>query len=390
MLVVLAAVTVAAFPALAEAVGTVATQVPSLPPLLALVLALAFRQPRVILAVLLLAATGAALDHGSVPAGFSPDLNPYIAAVISILLPLNLAALATLGDHRVLSPVGVLRLAAVATEVIIATGIWLHHGSAATATLERPLVAALGAGVGHLGQIGLATGAIGIAIGGVMTIRRQSAIEGGLTAAVFAGVLALTVSGQRPLLLAAASGALAAGVVLEASGSAFRDRLTDLPGRRSFEADSADLTPPFAVAMADLDHFKQVNDSHGHDVGDQVLRMVAAHFRTIAGGRAFRIGGEEFAVIFPQMTTAAASKPLEKLRAAVAAAGFALRAPDRPSTRPDPPPARAARPRILNVTISIGLADSSGTGAGFAAVLRRADAALYKAKESGRNKVVTG
>lgn len=389
-LVVLAAVAVGAVPALAQAVGTVATQAPSLPPLIALVLALAFRQPRVVLAVLLLATTAAALDHGLLPPGFSPDLKPYLEVVISILLPFNLAALASLGDHRFLSPVGVLRLAAVATQVVLATGIWLRHGPAATAILERPVVAALGACVGHLGQIGLAAGTIAIVIGVTMTIRRESAIEGGLTAAVLAGTLAIAVGGQRPLLLAAASGALATGVVLAATGSAFRDKLTDLPGRRSFEVDNADLTPPFAVAMVDLDHFKQVNDSHGHDVGDQVLRMVAAHFRSVAGGRAYRIGGEEFAIIFPQMTAAAASGPLETLRTAVAAAGFALRAPDRPSKRPDPPPARAARPRTLKVTISIGVADSSGEGEGFAAALRRADAALYKAKESGRNKVVAG
>jgi diguanylate cyclase (GGDEF)-like protein len=169
---------------------------------------------------------------------------------------------------------------------------------------------------------------------------------------------------------------------------AFRDALTGLPSRRAFDDALRRLDGPCAIAMADVDHFKSVNDRHGHDVGDQVLRMVARVLEDVGhGGRAFRYGGEEFALLFPAKTAADCAGALEERRAAVEAASFTLRAPDRPRKKPKQP-ARRGSPNRLAVTISIGVAERTATDVPPDAVVQAADDALYRAKEAGRNRVV--
>ena len=94
---------------------------------------------------------------------------------------------------------------------------------------------------------------------------------------------------------------LVAAVAHEAYQMAFRDELTGLPGRRALNERLQRLGRSYVIAMADVDHFKKFNDTHGHDVGDQVLRLVAAQLRKIGGGgKAYRYGGEEFTLVFLQ------------------------------------------------------------------------------------------
>src|SRR5207244_5445715 len=82
----------------------------------------------------------------------------------------------------------------------------------------------------------------------------------------------------------------------------------------------------YTLAMADVDHFKNINDRHGHDVGDQVLKMVAAKLALVGGsGRAFRYGGEEFAVLFPGKSAEECLPELESRRRSGEETGFILR-----------------------------------------------------------------
>ena len=91
--------------------------------------------------------------------------------------------------------------------------------------------------------------------------------------------------------------------------------------------------------MADVDHFKNFNDTHGHDIGDQVLKLVAARLAEVeGGGRAFRYGGEEFCVIFDGRTAAQALPHLEAIRASIEDYQMAIRSEERPR---DPKPARS-------------------------------------------------
>jgi diguanylate cyclase (GGDEF)-like protein len=140
--------------------------------------------------------------------------------------------------------------------------------------------------------------------------------------------------------------------------------------------------------MVDVDHFKQFNDRYGHDVGDQVLRMVAAKLEQASGGgKAFRYGGEEFAVVFPDQSAADALPHLESLRREVQASCFVLRGPDRPKKKPDTPKPPSGPRKAVLVTVSIGVAAWDEQKRKADHVIKAADLALYRAKAAGRNKV---
>ena len=80
---------------------------------------------------------------------------------------------------------------------------------------------------------------------------------------------------------------------------AYHDELTTLPARRAFNERCSGLKKPYAVAVVDIDHFKKFNDTYGHETGDQVLRLVASKLASVTGGgRAYRVGGEEFSIYF--------------------------------------------------------------------------------------------
>src|SRR3990170_147382 len=116
---------------------------------------------------------------------------------------------------------------------------------------------------------------------------------------------------------------------------AFRDELTRLPGRRALNEALQQTGGQYAVAMVDVDHFKKFNDTYGHDVGDQVLKMVAARLDEVTGGgRAFRYGGEDLRVWFGGKRGDGALPPLALLRATIKDTRFPLRGPSRPRKKP--------------------------------------------------------
>lgn len=127
-----------------------------------------------------------------------------------------------------------------------------------------------------------------------------------------------------------------------------------------------------AVLMFDIDHFKQVNDTHGHDAGDDVLRELAA--RTLNSVRSVdlvaRQGGEEFVVVMPETDLSIAAAVAERLRAAVAREPFTVKADG----------------QNISITISVGVTAAAGDDR--ERMLKRADIALYMAKNQGRNRVV--
>lgn len=159
-----------------------------------------------------------------------------------------------------------------------------------------------------------------------------------------------------------------------------KDGLTGLMNRRYF-MQSAEVElqraqryrRPVTVAMADLDYFKKLNDTYGHAAGDAVLRVFAERVRDTLrqSDLVCRYGGEEFAFLFPEISTGETGQLAERLRASCA---------DNDVELPDG--------RRVKVTVSIGLADASECPIEIA--LRHADEALYEAKHQGRNRVVIG
>jgi diguanylate cyclase (GGDEF)-like protein len=215
----------------------------------------------------------------------------------------------------------------------------------------------------------------GVLIGVLFTAAAMVAvalIHGGPAVATNPSLLVL------PVALAASVGLVGSGVGrsdLDHRGLAIIDPLTGMLNRAALEAKivavthEANLTgEPVALAVADLDHFKVINDSHGHVVGDAVLATVASRIRSSlrAFDSAYRVGGEEFVVLLPGVDETAAAAVAERVRLAVSELPI------------DGVP----------VTISLGLAASeAGQPFDYQDVFAAADAALYQAKEDGRNRV---
>ena len=160
---------------------------------------------------------------------------------------------------------------------------------------------------------------------------------------------------------------------------AAHDSLTGLLTRRAFQdqferdvSRSRRSGEPFALALLDLDHFKQLNDGHGHPFGDEILRRTAQRLRS--GVRTHdilgRYGGEEFALLMPGLDKAAGLRTAERIRGAIAA--LELEHDD----------------EWLRLTISAGVAAFPQDGVDWESLLTAADEALYEAKASGRNRVV--
>jgi diguanylate cyclase (GGDEF)-like protein len=190
--------------------------------------------------------------------------------------------------------------------------------------------------------------------------------------------------------MTAAGVMLLVGLLQESHRLAFRDELTGLPGRRALDERLRTLGDQYAVAMVDVDHFKKFNDTHGHDIGDQVLKLVAGRLAQIdGGGIAYRYGGEEFCVLFPDNDLRRATRHLESMRASIERYKMAVRGPDRPRNPHDPSRLRLNKPaeKTLSVTVSIGVAQPGAALRTAAQVLKAADEALYRAKQAGRNRV---
>ena len=175
-------------------------------------------------------------------------------------------------------------------------------------------------------------------------------------------------------------------VIVDSYFLAYRDDLTGLPSRRALNQLALSLGRKYTVAMLDIDHFKKFNDTYGHDIGDQVLKLVASKIGDVkGGGKAFRYGGEEFTVVFPRKDIKQVLEALETVRQTIADYAVTIRNPAR-SNRQDRKATVRAGTKQVRVTISIGVASREGKQL-FSETLKVADQALYRAKNKGRNNV---
>lgn len=338
------------------------------------------------------------LEGVLVPASSRPVVTLFVGTTVVGLV----ALLALFRDRGVGSRVGLLQLmAAVSTTGMVALlALDTERVAVLAAHPEiEPLTRMTALGLPRLTVFV----ALVVAAVAAYTLQRYGGpIERGLAwVAVFVMVALLepVAMEHASLFLLAAGLTLTLAVVETSYVMAYRDELTGLPGRRALMQYMDGMEGTYTVAMVDVDHFKKFNDRHGHDVGDQVLKLVASCLaKAPGGGRAYRYGGEEFTLLFPGRVRDEALPHLEVVRASVAEARFTLRSWRRPRKKPDPKPKevggkkkgaqkkKARSPRRLSVTVSIGVADSSKDGDA-SAVLKRADSALYRAKKNGRDQV---
>lgn len=200
-----------------------------------------------------------------------------------------------------------------------------------------------------------------------------------------------TTSAPQSMVLAfvAATLIMLIALTLQMLNLAYVDELTQLPGRRALSSDMRKLGRKSAVTMLDVDHFKKFNDTYGHEVGDQVLRLLGALLRKEPGLRAYRYGGEEFTLLFNHADTALIAERLEQVRQRVASYPLKIRSGRRPKTgtRGKKGRGRSGGGKSVRVTISLGCAIRQ-PGEAPDLLIKRADGLLYRAKKAGRNRVV--
>ncbi|HYW39008.1 MAG TPA: GGDEF domain-containing protein [Terriglobales bacterium] len=233
-------------------------------------------------------------------------------------------------------------------------------------------------------------------------------------AAVFMWLQFAPVGMASDAYVATAALILAASLIETSYVLAYHDELTGIRGRRAFNESLLSLDQQYAIAIVDIDHFKKFNDTYGHDVGDQVLCMVAKRLSQVGGdGQAFRCGGEEFAIVFRNTSAKEALDHLDALRQIIEKSTFQVRGSERRSERsaekrsaekrsdrragesdrrkPAKKKTAAASPTPspdrLSVSVSIGVAEPSTRYRQPEQVIQAADQALYRAKNKGRNRV---
>ena len=309
---------------------------------------------------------------------------------IAILLPINLAFLALAAERGVFTLRGLYRIVVIALQAAFLLLVHCYPNTRMLGGMAHAL-ADMPTPLFHMPVVAL------LAFGGALAAmlygftRNHSATESGFFWALLISMIAVWPPASE---VARAAGLATAGLTLVLSlvetsyGMAFRDELTGLPGRRALQEALIQLTGNYTVAMVDIDHFKKFNDRFGHDVGDQVLKMVAGRLGRIhGGGKTFRYGGEEFTVLFPGKDLAHALEQLDAVRAEIADLDFAIRSPGRPRKKPDTPRPPRRKARRTRITVSAGAAERNNRNSGPEDVLRAADKALYRAKQAGRNQV---
>src|SRR3989449_5129174 len=314
---------------------------------------------------------------------------------IGVLLPLNLAALALSAERGVLTPPGLARFALILGQLALVAVLDREAAGPTAALLRTHLLPQWLFAWSSLADPALL--AFFVAGGLVAAAQLMSPTQTGRSFAwallpVFLGLSTVRPGNPGFSTFYLATGALILIVaVVEASyHMAYQDSLTGLPARRALNEALLRLGGHYTVAMLDVDHFKRINDHHGHDVGDQVLKMIAAKLaQGTGGGKGYRYGGEGVAGIFAGRGAEGGLPDLEGLCQTVEDTRFILRSRFRSKKKKEKVLTDRGPGERVPVTISIGVAEKNERHTKWDQVVKAADRALYRAKEGGRNQVQT-
>jgi diguanylate cyclase (GGDEF)-like protein len=397
-----------------------------------LVLAWRFNSSRILFSLLVLLLAHRAVDFfsaglgqtGSVQTGSVPTGHGRMAvALAALLIPLNFIVFASMRE-RGLTIAGVApRFGLLFLESVVFAVLCRPENSSANP--PQPGAAPIPLWI-------LLSFVAAIAVFVRRFFQTRKPIEPGFVwsvAAVFVWLQFAPIGKAADAYVATAALILAASLIETSYVLAYHDELTGIRGRRAFNESLLSLDQQYAIAIVDIDHFKKFNDTYGHDVGDQVLCMVAKRLAQVGGdGQAFRCGGEEFSIVFRNLSADDAFEHLDALRQIIEKSTFQVRGSDRRAERsaesgsdrrasesdrrksarkkaaamsrqlrknsaqaelfPLPPtPSPEGLPDRLSVTVSIGVAEPSTRYRRPEQVIQAADQALYRAKNQGRNRV---
>lgn len=356
-----------------------------------ILLAWRFHRTRVLFATIALALATAAVERVVSNSALSSEVTVVVFNAIALLLPLNLLGITLLGERGLMTPWGLARLAVPLLQVGLVTWLVYPNLSPKAVWLAVEFYPTYLSSWSPLPQLALVAYAAAAVWMVTYVLLRPSSTARGFFWSLVASFLAMHTAADvvsATIYLGTAGLILVVGIIEATYFMAFRDPLTELPARRAFNSALLQLRSQYSVAMVDIDRFKKFNDQHGHDVGDQVLKMVATQLGEVTGGgKAYRYGGEEFAILFPGKTRDDCEPHLEATRQAVEEETFTVRSRRRPYKRPAKPKTSRRPGKHLSVTISIGVAERNGRYTTPEKVVKAADRALYRAKDGGRNQV---
>jgi diguanylate cyclase (GGDEF)-like protein len=309
--------------------------------------------------------------------------------IITVLVPLNFFLLAIMKEKGLRKFYGLLQLSMLPTQAILIY-LWLTEWN----SLHREFleISHFPGPLSKIPDIFIIVFVLALLVQLLRYIRYQNPVETAFVWAIIcASIAGVMTPGVEATLFRIFAALIIIVSVFEMSYTlAYYDELTSLPGRRALNEALRKLGSQYVIAMADIDFFKKLNDTHGHDIGDEVLKMIAARLaKCSGGGRAFRYGGEEFCILFNGKNVASAQEALEQLRKSVADVPFVIRQKMRPVKKPKRQKTKQKTRQSLKVTISIGLAEKKGDMKLPEDVMKAADQALYKAKKGGRNRVAS-
>lgn len=320
----------------------------------------------------------------------------FVHALGLIFIPINLAILAFLPERGTLTSSGILRITLVLGQLGGAVFLADRYGPLIEPLLFFELLSFWPEWL-NASQPAVIIALIAITV----TLGASSFSQSPVTQSLFAANAGIAIvlifnlpDPSSQAFLTAIALALAIGLMRDYYNMAYRDELTSLPQRRALNESLTALSGQYSMAMLDVDHFKKFNDTHGHDVGDQILQMVASQIRKVqGGGKAYRYGGEEFTVVFGGKQVDDATYFLEQVRKNIEGYEMVIREQERleedTTAQKDREKGsfRKASKKV-SVTISIGVAEKN-KGENPDEVLKRADEALYRAKKGGRNRLST-
>jgi len=354
-------------------------------------LSLAFRQGRAFFVLLTLAF--AYLAHIFLREHGTPQITAEVVyAAVCVFIPLNIAVYSLLRDRGALNAAGLRRISLPLLEVAAIAAFVTIDATDLTAALYSSFYTHDALGGAHIPQLGIVCMIGAVIVGVVCAVARRSVVDAAFATAVTLFALACIDAppgGAYSWFCSMAGAIVAIAVVQDSYRMAFYDDLTGLAGRRALNERMESLDGHFTVAMIDIDHFKSVNDTWGHKVGDQVLKLVAARLQRVrGGGKAYRYGGEEFIILFPGTRAISLKYHLEALRKDIETYKLGLRERGPRIATPGSTAPGAEAPKSISVTISIGVAERTNRLELPERALKVADKALYRAKSEGRNRIV--
>jgi diguanylate cyclase (GGDEF)-like protein len=303
--------------------------------------------------------------------------------MISILIPLNIIAFSHLKERGIFSLWGKIRISLILMELFLIYEITVSKDLLIENILNYrfiniPLEKTI------MNQIPLLIFSLTLIFFIIKAYVKNSIFEvrlGGVVTSVFLALISINDSISFSMFLFSAGLMLIIGIIQDSYSMAYLDELTGIPSRRSLREELMKLGNKYVIAMVDIDFFKKFNDTYGHDVGDDVLKLVASNLvQVTGGGKAYRYGGEEFTILFPGKSIDDVIPHLENLRERISKSGYT-----RKSSKTQRSKSKRKSSGNLFVTVSMGVCERSSRYKNPSDVIKGADNALYRAKKKGRN-----